>query len=79
MEAFFILPDAEAGDARETLYLSVNGKVQTVTAGQVAELIATCTGLLECFDAGDKWTSVSRRFAAQHLRAALAPHTDEAK
>lgn len=36
------------------------------------DLVNVCTGLLECFEAGDRWTSVSRRIAAKNLRAALA-------
>lgn len=46
------------------------------------ELLAACVDLLECFEHGDRWTSVSRRIAANTLRTAIAkasPTAQEAK
>ncbi len=38
MAAFFILPDAQAGDARDYLYISLDGNTQRIDAETVAWL-----------------------------------------
>lgn len=37
---FFILPDAEAGDARDQVTVNIDGRVYILTADMVAQLIA---------------------------------------
>jgi hypothetical protein len=55
---------------------SVDGRAEAEANARLIaaapDLLAVCIGILECLDEKDRWTSVSRRFAANHLREAIA-------
>jgi hypothetical protein len=50
-EPFFILPDAKAADARDEIYISIDGTVRTLSAATVVKMIAELQQLTEYLDA----------------------------
>jgi hypothetical protein len=82
-------PNADRGDWCGEIYSKTGGKVyhgpfsfhavpNEANARLIAaapDLLAVCIGILECLDEKDRWTSVSRRFAAESLRKAIAKAT----
>lgn len=52
--------------------LNPDAKANTHLIAAAPELLAVAEGILDALEHKDRWTSVSRRFAAQSLRAAIA-------
>lgn len=50
---------------------SINEEANARLIAAAPDLLAVCQGILECLVEKDRWTSVSRRLAAQSLRTAI--------
>lgn len=71
-EPYFILPDSMAGDAKELIFISINGTVYTLNATMVTNLIdagmTVYRLIIHHFDMGSE---------ASKLAAALAPFSND--
>ena len=67
---FFILPDAEAGDAWGTLHVSIAGSVQTISATEVARLLRLETLVREAHQIlSNKWGHGDAQYTPEALHA----------
>lgn len=68
MEAFFILPDAEAGDACDLLHISIAGRTETITAIRMAKLIDAVNQFVEDWEDGDEFDNRKLRVFVRKFR-----------
>lgn len=70
-EHTYVIRDAD-DDPVVWEYGGIDNEANAWLIAAAPDLLAVCIGILECLDEKDRWTSVSRKFAAESLRKAIA-------